>query len=132
MSRGQEEEKRRARCPSHQDGRIGLLSRVGNVPFLMVIYVYRVTLSPFLGGQCRYEPTCSWYGIEAYKRYGPIRGTWMTAGRILRCHPFAKGGYDPVPIRDDDGCGSYDEDAHDAESQSQDSLAKNEGSEHRS
>jgi len=111
MNMGQGEEKRRAGSPSRPKSRIGLLSRVGNVPFLLVIYAYRVTLSPFIGGQCRYEPTCSWYGIEAYKQYGPIRGTWMTAGRILRCHPFAKGGYDPVPIRDGSGSGSYDEDA---------------------
>jgi len=68
---------------------------------LGLIYLYRVTLSPIMGGQCRFEPTCSRYGIEAYKTYGPIRGTKMTVRRILRCHPLNKGGYDPVPIRDD-------------------------------
>ena len=78
--------------------RLGVVSRIGNWPFLMVIYVYRATLSPFIGGQCRFEPTCSRYGIEAYRRYGPLRGTLMTCGRILRCNPFSKGGYDPVPI----------------------------------
>ncbi|PCI07668.1 membrane protein insertion efficiency factor YidD [bacterium] len=78
---------------------LGLVSRVGNWPFLLVIYAYRVTLSPIMGGQCRFEPTCSRYGIEAYKSYGPIRGTMMTGKRILRCNPFSKGGYDPVPIR---------------------------------
>ena len=79
--------------------KLGVVARVGNWPFLGVIYLYRITLSPFLGGQCRFEPTCSRYGIEAYKVYGPIRGTIMTGKRILRCHPFSKGGYDPVPIR---------------------------------
>ncbi len=88
---------------SHAPGskRLALWARVGNVPFLMVIYAYRATLSPFMGGQCRFEPTCSRYGLEAYKTYGPIRGTMMTSKRILRCNPFSKGGYDPVPIPSD-------------------------------
>jgi uncharacterized protein len=81
--------------------RLGLAARIGNWPFLGLIYLYRVTLSPIMGGQCRFEPTCSRYGIEAYKTFGPIRGTKMTLHRILRCHPFNKGGYDPVPIRDE-------------------------------
>ncbi len=78
--------------------RLPMWMRVGNVPFVLLIRLYRVTLSPFIGGQCRYEPTCSLYGLDAYRLYGPIRGTRMTIGRILRCHPFVKGGYDPVPI----------------------------------
>ena len=77
---------------------LGLMARAGNMPFLLVIYIYRVTLSPIMGGQCRFEPTCSRYGIQAYKSFGPIRGTMMTGRRILRCNPFSKGGYDPVPI----------------------------------
>ncbi len=99
MSGAQEKEKRRDPSPSHQEHGLGLVWRVGNWPFLLVIYAYRVTLSPIMGGQCRFEPTCSRYGIEAYKTYGPIRGTMMTGKRILRCNPFSKGGYDPVPIR---------------------------------
>lgn len=78
--------------------RLGMVSRIGNWPFLGLIYAYRATLSPFIGGQCRFEPTCSRFGIDAYRHYGPIRGTKMTIGRIMRCHPFSKGGYDPVPI----------------------------------
>jgi len=89
--------------------RLGVLARIGILPFLGVIYLYRVTLSPIIGGQCRYEPTCSRYGIQAYKTYGPVRGSAMTIGRILRCHPFSKGGYDPVPIPSDDA-GCEDED----------------------
>lgn len=68
-----------------------------SLPFIALIWAYRVTLSPFIGGQCRYEPTCSRYGLEAYLEHGPIRGTWLTMRRVLRCHPFARGGYDPVP-----------------------------------
>jgi len=64
---------------------------------IALIRVYQVLLSPFLGGQCRYEPSCSRYGIDAIERYGGWRGGWMTVKRIGRCHPFAKGGYDPVP-----------------------------------
>lgn len=76
--------------------------RIANKPFIGMILLYRATLSPIIGGQCRYEPTCSRYGLDAYRLYGPIRGTRLTIGRILRCHPFVKGGYDPVPIPDDD------------------------------
>lgn len=68
------------------------------LPFLFAIRVYWLTLSPIIGGQCRFEPTCSRYSAEAYRRYGAARGTWLTARRILRCHPFHPGGYDPVPL----------------------------------
>lgn len=71
--------------------------RAGNVPFVLLILLYRVTLSPFVGGQCRFEPTCSRYSLGAFRRYGPVRGLWLTARRVGRCHPFSKGGYDPVP-----------------------------------
>ena len=84
-----------------RDGRLSWWKRAGNVPFVLLIRLYRVTLSPFLGRQCRYEPTCSVYALDAYRLYGPVRGTRMTLGRILRCHPFVRGGYDPVPIPDD-------------------------------
>ena len=67
-------------------------------PFIGLIWVYRATLSPIIGNQCRFEPTCSRYALDAYRRYGACRGTALTTRRILRCHPFSKGGYDPVPI----------------------------------
>ena len=86
------------------DQQLSVWKRVGNAPCVGLILLYRVTLSPLIGGQCRYEPTCSRYGLDAYRLYGPIRGTRMTIGRILRCHPFVKGGYDPVPIPDGDDC----------------------------
>lgn len=66
-------------------------------PFIALIWVYRFTLSPLVGGQCRFVPTCSRYALDAYRRYGACRGTALTLRRILRCHPFHPGGYDPVP-----------------------------------
>lgn len=61
------------------------------------IRFYRARISPLIPPSCRYHPTCSAYGLEAVERYGAARGGWMALRRILRCHPFAKGGYDPVP-----------------------------------
>jgi uncharacterized protein len=72
------------------------------LPFEVLICTYQATLARFMGGQCRYEPTCSHYGLEAYRVHGVVRGTWLTIRRILRCHPFARGGYDPVPPPSDE------------------------------
>ncbi|HRJ49152.1 MAG TPA: membrane protein insertion efficiency factor YidD [Phycisphaerales bacterium] len=66
-------------------------------PLVAVIRLYQVTLSPFIGRQCRYEPTCSNYALEALGNHGPWRGSWLAVRRVFRCHPFAKGGYDPAP-----------------------------------
>ena len=62
-----------------------------------LVRVYQATLSPFLGGACRFEPSCSNYSIQALRRHGALRGSWLTARRLLRCHPFGPSGYDPVP-----------------------------------
>ena len=70
-----------------------------SLPFELLIRTYQVTLSPFIGGQCRFYPTCSHYGLEAYRQHGVLRGTWLTARRVLRCQPFSRGGFDPVPVR---------------------------------
>lgn len=75
--------------------------RAVNLPFIALIKLYQITLSPLVGRGCRFHPTCSNYGLDAYRAYGPLKATWLTAWRILRCHPFSKGGYDPVPIPDD-------------------------------
>lgn len=64
---------------------------------LLLVHVYRSGISPLLPPSCRYYPTCSAYALEAIERYGARRGGWMALRRILRCHPFHKGGYDPVP-----------------------------------
>ncbi len=74
-----------------------LISRVAILPMIAIIKLYQFTLSPLLGRHCRFQPTCSWYGLTAYRTHGLLRGTRLTISRIARCHPFNKGGYDPVP-----------------------------------
>ncbi|WP_239137773.1 membrane protein insertion efficiency factor YidD [Sphaerisporangium rufum] len=66
---------------------------------LAPIRFYRAFISPLLGPRCRFEPSCSAYGLEAIAVHGALRGLWLTARRIGRCHPFHPGGYDPVPPR---------------------------------
>ncbi|MDR0787310.1 MAG: membrane protein insertion efficiency factor YidD [Gemmatimonadota bacterium] len=61
------------------------------------IRFYQRALSPLKPPVCRYYPTCSAYGLEAIRKYGAAKGSWLTIRRILRCHPFRPGGYDPVP-----------------------------------
>lgn len=64
---------------------------------LSLIRGYRRWISPLLPDSCIYSPTCSEYALEAIERYGVVRGGWLAVRRILRCHPFHAGGYDPVP-----------------------------------
>ncbi|MGI6345431.1 MAG: membrane protein insertion efficiency factor YidD [Bacillota bacterium] len=64
---------------------------------VFLIRVYRRWISPLLGPSCRFYPTCSEYMIQALEKYGFFRGGWLGVRRILRCHPFSPGGYDPVP-----------------------------------
>jgi len=66
---------------------------------MALIQVYRYTLSPMLGRQCRFEPSCSMYALEALQVHGALRGSWMATKRVCRCHPWHPGGYDPVPPR---------------------------------
>jgi hypothetical protein len=66
---------------------------------IVLARVYQMTLSPLVGRQCKYLPTCSNYFIEAVGRWGAIRGGLLGAWRILRCNPLSRGGYDPVPAR---------------------------------
>ena len=70
--------------------------------FLKLIRFYQIVLSPMLGSNCIYTPTCSHYTYEAVERFGVIKGGWMGAKRIARCTPFHEGGYDPVPEKLDD------------------------------
>ena len=62
-----------------------------------VIRGYRYVLSPFLGTQCRFHPTCSAYALEALELHGALRGSWLAIARLARCHPLHPGGVDPVP-----------------------------------
>ena len=68
----------------------------GRLVVLQLLRAYKWAISPMFPPACRYVPTCSEYAMEAVERYGAVRGVWMAVGRILRCHPFARGGYDPV------------------------------------
>jgi uncharacterized protein len=70
--------------------------------FIYCIKAYQLIISPLLPSSCRFYPTCSEYSVQAFQAYGVFRGLWMTLVRILKCHPFHPGGYDPV-IRDEDG-----------------------------
>ena len=72
------------------------------------VRAYRLIGSPWVGHGCRYQPTCSAYAMEALERHGGIKGTWLAAKRIGKCHPWGGSGYDPVPGADPDhdkGCG---------------------------
>ena len=64
---------------------------------VMLIKVYRLAISPYLPMSCRFQPTCSRYAAEAIARYGSLKGTWLAARRLARCHPWGGMGYDPVP-----------------------------------
>ena len=63
----------------------------------LLVRLYRNTIGITLPNSCRYQPTCSQYALDALSEYGAARGVWLTLKRIARCHPFAAGGYDPVP-----------------------------------
>lgn len=64
-----------------------------------VVRAYQLALSPFAGGACRFEPSCSEYAAEAIETHGLLRGSWLALRRVARCHPFAEFGLDPVPPR---------------------------------
>ena len=75
------------------------LGRLLAWPLLALVGFYRLAISPWLGRNCRYDPSCSEYALEALRRYGAFRGTWLAARRIARCHPWGGCGHDPVPAR---------------------------------
>lgn len=66
---------------------------------IALLRAYRYLISPLLGPSCRFSPSCSGYAIEAIRLHGAARGSWLAIRRILRCHPFHPGGWDPVPPR---------------------------------
>ena len=65
---------------------------------LAVVRFYRRALSPLLPAACRFEPTCSRYALDAIEMHGALKGGWLTLRRVLRCQPFSRGGFDPVPV----------------------------------
>lgn len=70
--------------------------------FLSIIRFYQVAISPLKPPTCRFYPTCSHYGFEAVQRFGAVKGGWLAMKRILKCHPFHPGGFDPVPEKKKD------------------------------
>jgi len=75
----------------------GLLNTVAKNALQAVFRFYRYFVSPWLGRQCRFHPSCSVYAIEALERHGAVHGTWLAVKRIGRCNPASPGGFDPVP-----------------------------------
>ena len=73
------------------------LGRLLAWPLLLLVRIYSYVISPLLGVNCRYQPTCSEYAVEALRQHGAFRGTALAAKRIGRCHPWGGSGYDPVP-----------------------------------
>ena len=71
-------------------------------PLIQLVRLYRLAISPWLGSNCRYDPTCSAYAIEALQVHGVLRGTGLAIKRIGRCHPWGRSGYDPVPPASDE------------------------------
>ena len=71
--------------------------RVAAFPLLVLVQFYRYCISPFMPPSCRFTPTCSQYAVEALRKYGPLKGSWLTLRRLARCHPWGGSGYDPVP-----------------------------------
>jgi len=72
------------------------MHRVLVAPFILLIRIYQLTISPLLPNACRYTPTCSQYGIEALRKYGVLKGLWLTLKRLVSCNPMGGHGHDPL------------------------------------
>ncbi len=75
----------------------GVVGRLIARPLVGLVKFYRYAISPLLGANCRFEPTCANYAIEALETHGALRGGWLALRRLARCHPWGGSGYDPVP-----------------------------------
>jgi len=82
---------------SSKGGAKAIFKQVIVFPFVLLIKIYQVCISPFTPSSCRFTPTCSSYSLQAFKKYGPLKGAWLSFKRIIRCHPWGGSGYDPVP-----------------------------------
>ncbi len=74
-----------------------MLNKIIIFPFVLLIRVYQLIISPMLGSNCRFIPTCSEYAMESLKEYGLIKGIFLSIKRIGKCHPWGSHGYDPIP-----------------------------------
>lgn len=74
-----------------------MLKKIIQFPFMLLIRLYQVVISPLTPATCRFEPTCSHYSAEAIQKHGVFKGIWLSVKRISKCHPWGKSGYDPVP-----------------------------------
>ena len=77
-----------------------MLNKVITFPLIIVIRIYQLIVSPLLGSNCRFMPTCSEYALETLKSYGLIKGVFLTIKRISKCHPWGGHGYDPIPTKE--------------------------------
>ncbi len=71
--------------------------RVAAWPLILLVRLYQLCISPLTPPSCRFTPTCSQYALEALRKYGPLKGGWLTLRRLAKCHPWGGSGYDPVP-----------------------------------
>jgi len=76
-----------------------MLNKIIIFPFVLFIRVYQLIISPMLGSNCRFIPTCSEYAMESFKEYGLIKGIFLSIKRIGKCHPWGSHGYDPIPTK---------------------------------
>ena len=76
-----------------------MLNKIVTFPLILLIRGYQLIVSPMLGSNCRFMPTCSEYALESLKAYGLIKGTFLTIKRIRKCHPWRSHGYDPIPTK---------------------------------
>ena len=74
-----------------------MINKIGTYPLIVCIRGYQLIISPFIGQNCRYLPTCSEYAIECLEKFGIIKGTFLSLKRMSKCHPWGNHGYDPVP-----------------------------------
>ncbi|MBB4120017.1 MAG: membrane protein insertion efficiency factor YidD [Mesonia hippocampi] len=74
-----------------------MLKKIVIAPFVLIIRVYQLFISPLTPASCRFQPTCSSYALEALQKHGLLKGSWLAINRIRKCHPGGGSGYDPVP-----------------------------------
>ena len=74
-----------------------MINKIFTIPLIIIIRFYQITVSPILGSNCRYLPTCSEYTLESLKSFGLIKGLYLSSKRILKCHPWHESEYDPLP-----------------------------------